>query len=120
MIKPITYLLLGLSLSFIVSCSSNTESIRSNDIYTKIPEGKMVKFCRNKIMKEFGYSRNSIFLNPVEYKKGAKLVYGKYQVDNKNMDEFVCIFNSNDTYAGIKMRYSHIKNELCYPKIIRY
>jgi len=118
--KIVLYLLISLNLLFLISCSSNTESIRSKDIYTKIPEGKMVKFCRNKIIEEFGYSRDSVFLHPLEYKKGAKLVYGKYQVDNKNMDEFVCIFNSNDTYAGIKMRYSHIKNELCYPKIIRY
>jgi len=118
--KIVLYLLISLSLTFIISCSSHTESIRSNDIYTKIPENKMVKYCRNKIIKEFGYSRDSVFLHPLTYEKGAKLVYGKYQVDSKNIDEFVCIFNSNDTYAGIKMRYSHIKNELCYPKNTRY
>ncbi len=117
--RLLIFSLLGVGMTAIVGCSNNTESIKSNDLYVKVPEKNMRSYCKREVMKEFGYHQNSIFLYPLKYKKGAKLVYGKYRVDNMNLNEFVCIFNSNDTYAGIKMEYSHVKNELCYSNIIR-
>ena len=111
--KILNLLLAALLMLAVVGCA-NTESIPSNDFYTTISEKKMPYYCKREIAKEFGIYSGDIYLYPVEYEKGAKIIYGKYRVDQYNLEEFACIFNGDDTYAGIKMRYTNVKNELCY------
>ena len=103
-----------LSMVGFIGCA-NTESIPSDDLYSVISERRMPEYCRQKVAAEFGYYANDIFLHPIEYDKGTKLIYGKYRVGEKDLKEFVCIFNADDSYAGIKLRHSNVSSELCYP-----
>lgn len=97
----------------VVGCT-DTESIPSNDLYRVIPEKSMPSYCKREVAAHFGTYSGNIFIYPIEYEKGAKLIYGKYRVDGNNLKEFVCIFNIDDTYAGIKVQNSKIKTKLCY------
>jgi hypothetical protein len=98
----------------IVGCA-DVESIPSGDHYSIISEKRMPEYCKREVSKEFGVSRNEIYLYPIEYQRSAKVIYGRYSIDSKNLEEFACVFNPDDTYAGIKMQHSRVKNALCYP-----
>ena len=111
--KTITVPLLLLTTMGIVGCA-DTESLPSDDIYTTVSEKKMPYYCKREITKEFGIYSGDIYLYSVEYKKGAKIIYGRYSEDSTHIKEFACIFNPDDTYAGIKMQHRNVKNILCY------
>ena len=111
--KTITVPLLLLTTMGIVGCA-DTESIPSDDIYTTVSEKKMPYYCKREIAKEFGIYSGDIYLYPVEYKRGEKIIYGRYSEDSTHLKEFACIFNADDTYAGIKMQHTNVKNILCY------
>ena len=111
--KILTFALATFSMAGIVGCA-NTESIPSNDLYIRISEKKMPNYCRKEVAKEFGIYSGDLYLYPIEFDKGAKLIYGKYSEGGKSLKEFVCIFNADDTFAGIKMQHSNVKHKLCY------
>ena len=98
----------------IVGCTANEDSIRSHDLYNSVSERNMPQYCRNEISKEYGIYSGDIYLYPVEYERGAKIIRGRYSEDSRHLKEFACIFNNNDTYAGIKMLHSNKKNKPCY------
>ncbi len=99
----------------ILGCT-DVQSIPSSNLYITVSEKNMPYYCKQQIAKYSGVFENEIQLYPVEYEKGLKVVYGKYSVDSKNIKEFVCIFNGNDTYAGIKMEGKSVSNKLCYTR----
>ena len=111
--KTITVPLLLLTTMGIVGCA-DTESIPSDDIHTTVSEKKMPYYCKREIAKEFGIYSGDIYLYPIEHKRGAKIIYGRYSEDSTHIKEFACIFNPDDTYAGIKMQHTNVKNILCY------
>ena len=112
--KTITLPLLALSAIIFVGCTDTAESIPSDDLYTRISEKKMPYYCKREVSKEFGIYSGDIYLYPVAYERGAKIIRGRCHVDSTHMKEFACIFNDNDTFAGIKMQHSNIRNTLCY------
>jgi len=111
--KIYTIALVAFSMAGIIGCA-DTESIPSNDLYRTVAERNMPEYCKHQVAKEFGIYSGEIYLYPIEFSKGAKIIYGKYSVDSRHLKEFACIFNNNDTYAGIKMQHSNKKNKLCY------
>ena len=113
MMKTLMLPLTILSLAALMGCT-NVDSIPSDDMYTVVSEKKMPEYCRRAVAKELGIYRQDIFIFPVEFKKGSKVVYGKYSVSKDHLKEFVCVFNADDTFAGIKMRHTDLPNELCY------
>ena len=112
--KLLTFSLIAVVMAGIVGCA-DIESIPSDDHYTIISEKRMPAYCMREVSKEFGISRNEIYLYPIEYQRSAKVIYGSYSIDSKNLEEFACVFNPDDTYAGIRMRHLKAKNILCYP-----
>jgi len=113
--KTITLSLLTFSIAGIIGCA-NTESIPSDNLYTTVSEKKMPAYCKHEVGKAFGIYPEYIYLYPLEYHRGAKIIYGRYREDSTHLKEFACIFNDNDTYAGIKMQHSNVRNKLCYGK----
>jgi len=111
--RTITLTLLVFSIAIMTGCT-DTESIPSDDIYTSIAEKKMPYYCKHKIAKEFGIYSEDIYLYPVVYERGAKIIRGRYRLNSNHLYEFACIFNNNDTFAGIKMNNANVRNELCY------
>jgi hypothetical protein len=97
----------------IIGCA-DVESIPSDDHYTIISEKRMPAYCKREVSKELGVYMDDIYIYPIEYQRSAKVIYGKYSIDEKNLKEFACVFNPDDTYAGIKMQHSNVKNTLCY------
>ncbi len=97
-------------------CSSSGQSIRSDNLYITVSEKQMPYYCKKEIAKYSGVFESEIQLYPMEYEKGLKVIYGKYSADSNNIKEFVCLFNGNDTYAGIKMDNKEVSNRLCYTK----
>jgi len=108
--------LMVLTAVVIVGCTDNEDSIPSDDLYSTISERNMPRYCKHQVAKEYGLYESDIFLYPIEYDRGAKVLYGKYSVDSTHLKEFACIFNNNDTFAGIKMVHSNKSNILCYGK----
>jgi len=98
----------------IVGCTNNEDSIPSDDLYSTVSERNMPQYCKHKVAKEYGLYSGDIYLYPIEYERGAKIIRGRYSEDSRHIKEFACIFNNNDTYAGIKMLHSNKKNILCY------
>ena len=113
--KMLTLMLMLLSIAVLIGCADN-ESIPSDDLYTIVSEKKMPYYCKKAVAKEFGLYAADIYLYPLEYKRGAKIIYGKYSEDSTHLKEFACLFNADDTFAGIKMQHSNVKNVLCYKK----
>jgi hypothetical protein len=111
--KILTFAVAAFSMAGIVGCA-NTESIPSDNMYSIISEKNMPHYCRKAVSKEFGMPAADLFLYPIEFDKGAKLIYGKYSEGAKSLKEFVCVFNADDTFAGIKMQHSNVSNKLCY------
>ena len=111
--KMLTLPILAFSMAGIVGCA-DTESIPSDDLYTTVSEKKMPYYCKREVAKKFGIYSGDIYLYPIEYERGAKVIYGRYSVDSTHLKEFACVFNADDTYAGIKMQHSNVKNTLCY------
>jgi len=111
--KRFTLPLMAFSLLGIVGCT-DSESIPSDNLYTPISEQKMPYYCKHKIAEEFGLYSGDLYLYPVSYERGAKIIRGRYSVDGHNLKEFACFFNNNDTFAGMKMQNSNVKNTLCY------
>ncbi len=111
--KMLTVSLAGIAMLLMSGCA-DVESIGSDDLYTVVSEKKMPEYCRYKVAKEFNIYSADIYLYPIEYHRGAKIIYGRYSVDSKHLKEFACVFNADDTYAGIKMQHSNVKNTLCY------
>ena len=96
-----------------VGCTDG-ESIAGPNMNKTVSEKNMPSFCKREVAKELGVYAGNLYIYPtIEYKRGAKLVYGRYSVDSHALKEFACIFNNNDTYAGIKMHHSNIKHKLC-------
>ena len=98
----------------IIGCTDNEDSIPSQDLYSTVAERNMPRYCKQQVSHEYGIYTGDIYLYPVAYERGAKVLYGRYSVDSRHLKEFACIFNNNDTYAGIKMVHSNVKNKLCY------
>ena len=113
MYKILTLPFMAFTMVGIVGCA-DTESIPSGDLYTTVSEKKMPYYCKREVAKEFGIYSEDIYLYPIVHEKGAKVIRGRYSVDSTHLKEFACIFNSNDTYAGIKVVHSNKKNKLCY------
>ncbi len=101
------------SIAGLVGCA-DTESIPSNELYKTVSEKNMPNHCKKQVSKEFGIYSGDIYLYPMEHKKGAKIIYGRYSIDSNHLKEFACVYNNNDTYAGIKMQHSNVRNTLCY------
>ncbi|SFZ98532.1 hypothetical protein MNB_SV-5-1515 [hydrothermal vent metagenome] len=114
--KKISIFTLITSVVVVISGCKDVESVPSNDLYRVISEKNMPSYCKHDVAKYFGTYSGNIFLYPIEYSKGAKLIYGKYRVDSENLKRFVCVFNPNDTYAGIKIENSQVSTKLCYPE----
>jgi len=104
---------MALTVVMIAGCTNNEDSIPSDDLYRTISEKNMPKYCKHQVSKEYGIYSGDIYLYPVEYERGAKVIRGRYSVDSTHLKEFACIFNDNDTYAGLKMVHSNKKNKLC-------
>jgi len=113
--KRFTLPLMAFALLGMVGCT-DTESIPSDNLYTTVSEKKMPYYCKHEISKEFGIYSGDIYLYPIAHERGARIIRGRYREDGYHLKEFACIFNNNDTYAGIKMQHSNIKNTLCYGK----
>ncbi len=112
--KAVTFALIGLGIAGITGCA-DTESIPSDNYYQTISEKRMPYYCKQEVARKFGIYAEDIYLFPIEYDRGAKIIYGKYSEDSMHLKEFACIFNPDDTYAGIKMQHTNLKNKLCYP-----
>ena len=110
--KIVTLPFMVFSMLGIVGCV-DSESIPSEDLYTTISEKKMPYYCKREVAKKLGIYTGDIYLYPLEYHRGAKIIYGRYSVDSNNLKEFACLFNADDTYAGIKMQHSHVRNTVC-------
>ena len=108
MLPILAFTMLGM-----VGCA-DTESIPSDNLYRTIPEKNMPQYCKRQVAKAFDVYSGDIYLYPIEYHRGAKIIYGKYSEDSRHLKEFACIFNNNDTFAGIKMQHRNVKNILCY------
>ena len=104
---------MAFTMAGIVGCA-DTESIPSDDLYTTVSEKKMPYYCKREVAKELGIYSGDIYLYPIVHERGAKVIRGRYSVDSTHLKEFACIFNNNDTFAGIKMQHSNKKNILCY------
>ena len=111
--KSVTFALTGILIVAITGCA-DTESIPSNNYYEAISEKRMPYYCKQEVSRQFGIYSGDIYLYPIEYHRGAKVVYGKYSEDSTHLKEFACVFNGDDTFAGIKMQHSNLKNKLCY------
>ena len=111
--KIVTLPLMVFSMVGIVGCA-DSESIPSEDLYTTISEKKMPYYCKREVAKKLGIYAENIYLYPLEHSRGVKIIYGRYSVDSNNLKEFACVFNADDTYAGIKMQHSNVKNTVCY------
>lgn len=112
--KQLILPLLALTAVMISGCTDNEDSIPSDDLYSTVSERNMPQYCKQKVANEYGIYAGDIYLYPVVYERGAKVIRGRYSVDSTHLKEFACIFNNNDTYAGIKMLHSNVKNKLCY------
>ncbi len=110
--KNLTVPLFALGMLSMTACN-NTQSIRSDDMYTVISEKRMPYYCRQEAAKHFGLYPEDIFTYPLMHDSGTKLIYGRYRAGHKDLKEFVCIFNADDTYAGLKIRNSFLKSKLC-------
>ena len=108
MLPILAFAMLGM-----VGCA-DTESIPSDNLYRTVSEKNMPQYCKRQVAKAFGIYSGDIYTYPIEYSRGAKIIYGKYSEDSSHLKEFACIFNNNDTFAGIKMQHSNVKNVLCY------
>jgi len=111
--KAVTFAVMGLAVAGIAGCA-DTESIPSDDLYKIVSEKRMPYYCKQEVSRKFGIYAEDIYLYPMEYHRGAKIIYGKYSEDSSHLKEFACIFNADDTFAGIKMQHSNVKNKLCY------
>jgi len=111
--KIFTLPLLAFTLVSLTGCA-DSESIPSDDIYSTIAERNMPAYCKQQVAKEFGIYAGDIYTYPIEYNRGAKIIYGKYSEDSNHLKEFACVFNNNDSFAGIKMQHSNVRNVLCY------
>ena len=112
--KQLILPIMALAAVTLIGCTDYQESIPSDNLYKTVSEKNMPQYCKHEISKEFGIYSGEIYTYPVEYERGAKVVRGRYSVDSTHLKEFACIFNDNDTYAGIKMVHSNKKNILCY------
>ena len=111
--KQLILPLIALSALSIVGCTGNEDSIPSYDLYNTISEKNMPAYCKHELNKEYGIYSSEIYTYPIEYERGAKVIRGRYSVDSTHLKEFACIFNNNDTYAGIKMLHSNKRNKVC-------
>jgi len=111
--KTVTFALMTLGIAGITGCA-DTESIPSDNYYETISEKRMPYYCKQEVARKFGIYSGDIYLFPIEFHRGAKIIYGKYSEDSTHLKEFACVFNADDTYAGIKMQHSNLKNKLCY------
>ena len=107
--KLLNVSLIVFSIAGLVGCA-DTESIPSNRLFKTVSEKNMPYHCRQEVSKELGVYSGNIYLYPIEHSRGAKIIYGKYSEDSRHLKEFACIYNNNDTYAGIKMQHSNVKN----------
>ncbi len=112
--KELILLLMALGVLTISGCTNNEESLPSNDMYTSISERNMPSYCRQQVSKEYGIYAGDIYLYPLKYEKGAKIIRGRYSIDSTHLEEFACIFNNNNTFAGINMVHRNVKNTLYY------
>ena len=111
--KRFTLPLMAFAVLGMVGCTDE-ESIPSDNLYRTVSEKKMPYYCKHKIANEIGVYPGDIYLYPIAYERGAKIIRGRYSIDSNNLKEFACIFNDNDTFAGIKIVDSNVRNTLCY------
>ena len=111
--KIFTLPLVAFSILVLTGCV-DSESIPSDNLYSPVAERNMPAYCKSHIAKEFGIYSGDIYTYPIEYKRGAKIIYGRYSEDSTHLKEFACLFNNNNTYAGIKMEHRNVKNSTCY------
>ncbi len=110
--KILSSSLILLAMLGMVACT-DSESIPSNNLYKSVSEKNMPAYCKHEAARELGVYSSDLYLYPIEYNKGAKIIYGRYSVDNTHLEEFACIFNNNDTFAGLKINHRNVKNKLC-------